>query len=115
MQREKERTGFLKLVKDLLKQAMEDADQCSDDELSMVVGSLNCERHGFIRPADYVNTDEAMKFLRIRSRNKFFETARKLGIESKKIGPSVRASRMCKSHLENWDNIVYLTSSSMTI
>lgn len=85
MQREKERTGFLKLVKDLLKQAMEDTDQCSDEELSMVVGSLNCERHGFIRPSDYVNTDEAMKFLRIRSRNKFFETARKLGIESKKI------------------------------
>lgn len=85
MQREKERTGFLKLVKDLLKQAMEDADQCSDEELSMVVGSLNCERHGFIRPSDYVNTDEAMKFLRIRSRNKFFETSRKLGIENKRI------------------------------
>lgn len=85
MQREKERTGFLKLVKDLLKQAMEDADQCSDEELYMVVGSLNCERHGFIRPSDYVNTDEAMKMLGLSSRNRFFETARKLGVESRRI------------------------------
>lgn len=73
------------MIRSLLEQAMSEADECTDEELSKVVGSLNCERHGFIRPADYVNTDEAMKMLGLSSRNKFFEIARGLGVESRRI------------------------------
>jgi hypothetical protein len=73
------------VVRSLLEQALSETDECTDEELSSVIGSLNCERHGFIRPSDYVNTDEAMRMLHLSSRNKFFEVARSLGIESRRV------------------------------
>lgn len=86
MQEEKKRkSGPLAILKHLLSEALEHADECTDDEIDSIVAEIETKRRKYVRQDDYVNTDKAMKFLGVKSRGRFFSLMREHGIENRKM------------------------------
>ncbi len=60
--------------------------KCSEEEVDEIITRLNPESHGYIKPTDYCNADEALKILGFgTNRNKLFELTKKYGIENHRL------------------------------
>ena len=60
--------------------------KCDEDEVEEIITKLNPESHGYIKPSDYCNTDEALKILGFgANRNRLFTLTKKYGIENHRV------------------------------
>ena len=60
--------------------------KCNDEDVEEMIARLNPEAHGYIRPTDYCNADEALKILGFgTNRNRLFDLTKKYGIENHRL------------------------------
>lgn len=72
----------LSIVDKLKEQILND---CSDEEVADSLIKFNPETHGYVREDQFMTADEAMRTLKIKSRNKFFALTKLYGIKNNKI------------------------------
>lgn len=69
----------IKYLKDVLKRL--ENDECSEEQIGCILGRLNAENKGYFNDNSFVNYDEAMRILKIKTREKMLLTLRKHGVK----------------------------------
>lgn len=60
--------------------------ECTDDELAESLNKINFETHkDYFKKEDYCTADKAYRILKLGSRSKFFEVAKKYNIQNHKL------------------------------
>lgn len=72
-------------VKEELLKIIEQIDKYSEEEFAYIIYNKYKTNDEYINKNDYANTDKCMKFLKIRSRGKFFQIIRENEIFNHKI------------------------------
>lgn len=71
-----------RLCKQILKDLKEG--KCTDEQISTFVSSIDANKHGYIRPEDYLPAEKAMKVVRVH-RNEFFILTKQNNVQCRKI------------------------------
>lgn len=75
--------------------------ECTDEQVSSFISSVDAEKHGYINPEDYLPAEKAMKFVGVH-RNMFFSLTKQYGIQCKKInGHSIGYHRSDLQKIKN--------------
>lgn len=71
-----------RLCKQILKDLKEG--KCTDEQISSLVSSIDANKHGYIKPDDYLPAEKAMKVVRVH-RNEFFTLTKQNNVQCRKI------------------------------
>lgn len=69
----------IRYVKDILNR-MEKGD-CNDEQIGYVLGRVNAENKGYFNDNSFVNYDEAMRILKIKSRERMLLVLKRHGVK----------------------------------
>lgn len=71
------------VLKDGMKRLL--SDDCTDEEVAHIVGKINAESRGYYNESSFVNYDEAMRILKVKSRETLKDLLDKHKIKQQKI------------------------------
>jgi hypothetical protein len=72
-------TEAIKYLKDILKSL--ENDECSEEQIGCILGRLNAENKGYFNDNSFVNYDEAMRILKIKSRERMVLVLKRHGVK----------------------------------